>query len=261
MLIDLTYRCSMGCSHCMSNCKPDGEDMKPETLLAVLSFFKKYQIPNLVFSGGEIFENEYIIQLLDIIAQKWDKRFPLTFITNGRRLSSSMPLYYKIQALQKEFGKQMVMIQVTDDSRFYPQPLTNEQKERLRALNAIIDSVPGNGNKCLYPQGRALSNYNDTYWNTIAPKCANVRLLVKQGFTNINSIVMTLLTHGKICTPTISPTGEIKIGESALCPSIASIYDSEEKIIQKIAECNCRNCRFAWEQMKKMNPIAYKMLL
>lgn len=25
MLIDLTYRCNMGCNHCMSDCKPNGD--------------------------------------------------------------------------------------------------------------------------------------------------------------------------------------------------------------------------------------------
>lgn len=27
MIIDLTYACKMGCSHCMSDCKPEGENM------------------------------------------------------------------------------------------------------------------------------------------------------------------------------------------------------------------------------------------
>ena len=27
MLVELTYACKMGCSHCMSDCKPDGGDI------------------------------------------------------------------------------------------------------------------------------------------------------------------------------------------------------------------------------------------
>lgn len=56
MLIDLTYRCSMGCNHCMSDCKPDGTDMAPEILEDVLAFCKKNEVPSLIFSGGEMFE-------------------------------------------------------------------------------------------------------------------------------------------------------------------------------------------------------------
>ena len=53
MLIDLTYRCNMGCNHCMSDCKPNGTDMTPEILKDVLAFCKKNEVPNLIFSGGE----------------------------------------------------------------------------------------------------------------------------------------------------------------------------------------------------------------
>ena len=48
-----------------------------------------------------------------------------------------------------------------------------------KKLDAVIEGVPGNGNKCLYPQGRTLENFDDSWWNTIAPKCVNVRLLAK----------------------------------------------------------------------------------
>lgn len=48
MLIDLTYRCNMGCNHCMSDCKPNGTDMTPEILKDVLAFCKKNEVPNLI---------------------------------------------------------------------------------------------------------------------------------------------------------------------------------------------------------------------
>ena len=67
MLIDLTYRCNMGCNHCMSDCKPNGTDMTPEILKDVLAFCKKNEVPNLIFSGGELFEKRYILELLKII--------------------------------------------------------------------------------------------------------------------------------------------------------------------------------------------------
>lgn len=33
MMIALTYRCNMGCTHCISDCKPDGIDMSKDTLI------------------------------------------------------------------------------------------------------------------------------------------------------------------------------------------------------------------------------------
>lgn len=32
MIIDLTYACKMGCSHCMSDCKPEGENISLQQL-------------------------------------------------------------------------------------------------------------------------------------------------------------------------------------------------------------------------------------
>ena len=57
MIIDLTYSCKMGCSHCMSDCKPEGKNMSIQVLKDSLDFLKKYQIPTWYFSGGEIFEH------------------------------------------------------------------------------------------------------------------------------------------------------------------------------------------------------------
>lgn len=260
MLIDLTYRCNMGCNHCMSDCKPNGTDMTPEILKDVLAFCKKNEVPNLIFSGGEMFENPHILELLKIIEKEWDKRFPLSFITNGRKLADTPDIFEAVQDMQKKYGKKKIMIQVTDDPRFYPQPLSEKQKYRLQKLDAVIEGVPGNGNKCLYPQGRTLENFDDSWWNTIAPKCVNVRLLAKQGVDSIRGIVNTLFRAGKVCMPSISPAGEIKLGESALCPSVASIYDTEQEIIEKIQRCRCQSCEYSWQQLKSTSIKAFEML-
>lgn len=93
---------------------------------------------------------------------EWDKRFPLSFITNRRKLADTPDILEVVQNIQKKYGKKKIMIQITDDPRFYPQPLSEKQKYRLRKLDAVIEGVPGNGNKCLYPQGRALENFDDS---------------------------------------------------------------------------------------------------
>lgn len=157
----------------------------------------------------------------------------------------------------------MVLIQVTDDPRFYPDPLSSNEKYWLSKLGAIIEAVPSNPDdqsRCLYPQGRALINYSDSNWNTVGPKCINCILITRQvpsiTFTNL---VISLLAHGKVCTPVIAPDGSIKIGESALCPPVATIYDSDSDIINKIRNSKCRSCKIPWDILKKSNPIAYEM--
>ena len=264
MLVEVTYACKMGCTHCLSDCKPDGEHMTLEVFEDVLKFMIKNQIPTWSFSGGEMFEHPDILKMLSLIESYWKTlpiKYPITFATNGRELVRNKKIYHAVSKFLKHCGKRYVMIQVTDDPRFYPDPLTDNEKYWLSKLEVIIDTVPSDQNNkshCLYPQGRALKNYSDEYWNTIAPKCINCILITKQKpEATLKDLVNILLSNGKVCTPVIAPDGSIKIGESALCPKIASIYDSVPEIMEKIRNAKCRACKIPWEKLKETNPIAY----
>lgn len=258
------YDAMMGCTHCLSDCKPDGEHMTLEVFEDVLKFMIKNQIPTWSFSGGEMFEHPDILKMLSLIESYWKTlpiKYPITFATNGRELVRNKKIYHAVSKFLKHCGKRYVMIQVTDDPRFYPDPLTDNEKYWLSKLGVIIDTVPSDQNNkshCLYPQGRALKNYSDEYWNTIAPKCINCILITKQKpEATLKDLVNILLSNGKVCTPVIAPDGSIKIGESALCPKIASIYDSVPEIMEKIRNARCRACKIPWEKLKETNPIAY----
>ena len=265
MLVEITYACSMGCSHCMSDCKPDGQHMSIHTFKDALDFLLRHNIPTWNFSGGELFEHPDILQILDILEEKWNQtkqRYPLTFITNGRGLVHNKDIYRRIEKLQQKYSKRYIWIQVTDDSRFYPNPLSEKEKYWLKKLDAIVEPVPGNPanqEKCLYPQGRALDNYPNAEWNTIGPKCVNCILLAKQQTESesIKQLVSVLMANGKVCTPVIAPDGSIKLGESALCPAAASIYDDESTIIEKIRYHKCHKCAIAWDILKEKNLLAY----
>lgn len=264
MVIDLTYACSMGCSHCMSDCKPDGEHMSLETLKDVLEFYKKHGIPNIILSGGEIFEHPQIMECLELCYEYNHENAPITLITNGRKLSSDLELLEKFQNfVDNKLGRRNTLIQVTDDPRFYPTSLDKKQKYRLEKLNATIEGVPGKygfPDICLYPQGRALENHSDSTWNTIAPKCVNCRLVARQGISSFHGLVMSLMMHQKMCTPVVAPDGSIKLGESRLCPPVASIYDPENVIIEKIKSFNCKKCEIPFEILKETDFVAYKMV-
>ena len=141
MLVELTYACSMGCTHCMSDCKPNGEHMPVKVVEDTLDFMVKNRIPTWNFSGGEMFEHPDILEILKLIEIYWRKsviKCPLIFITNGRILARNEKIYETVSDLQKKYSKRLIMIQVTDDSRFYPDPLSKKEKYRLSKLNAII---------------------------------------------------------------------------------------------------------------------------
>ena len=62
MIIDVTYACNMGYSHCMSDCTPDGLHMPIQTFRDSLNFLQTYKIPTWNFSGGEMFEHPQIME-------------------------------------------------------------------------------------------------------------------------------------------------------------------------------------------------------
>lgn len=64
----------------------------------------------------------------------------------------------------------------------------------------------------------------------------------------------------KSCTPLITPSGGISLGESSLCPTVASIYDMSDEIMHKIQAFRCDKCRIPLEKAKEINPLAYAML-
>ncbi len=271
MIVELTYHCTMGCIHCMSDCKGDHSHMSVITLRDVLAFTEKNGIRAVSFSGGEIFEHPQIVECLEIIAE-YETRVrntpaslvPIAFITNGRKLSTDKFLQEAYLGIRSKIGKEKCLLQVTDDPRFYPESLSEKQKYQLKRLDAIIDRVPSDPvepTKCLYPQGRALKNFGAPYWRTIAPKCINARLAPMQiagcTFAKLNE---ALAYAGKLCTPTIAPDGGIKLGESALCPSVASIYDTDKDIMDKIRNFKCLQCEISIDRFRKSNPVLASLL-
>ena len=270
MLIDLTYKCSMGCSHCMSDCNKSGEEMSLKILNDVCDFIQNRKIDTirpliLGISGGEIFEHSQIIECLDVIFGRFASKENIAFMlaSNGRVLSETPEYLEYMRNAKSKYGKNKIFLQITDDNRFYPSELTKKQKYRLEKIDAFIENVPSNKadkKRCLYPQGRALLNFDESYWNTRAPKCVNCRLIAHQGINTFRGLVQTMTTRVMNCTPVISPNGEIKLGESKLCPSIATIYNSDEEIFDNIRNCRCSNCQESIRRFNEENSLLCNLL-
>ena len=268
MKIDLTYKCSMGCNHCMSACDKNGQEMSLETLNDVCNFIHDRKIDTispviLAITGGEIFEHSQIIECLDMIFNRFGSRTNIGFTlsTNGRILSETPEYLDYLKTMMRKYKR--ILIQVTDDERFYPTKLDQKQRYHLEKIGSVIDSVPGSKgdrNKCLYPQGRALQNFDERYWYTRAPKCVNCRLLTQQGVRTFKDLVRMMTEAGKQCTPTISPLGEIKLGESRLCPPVASIYDLDKDIFNKILNFKCNSCKESLNIFRQSDPVLSSIL-
>jgi MoaA/NifB/PqqE/SkfB family radical SAM enzyme len=64
MMIKITEKCSMGCSHCMNNATPNGKHMVDATFVKVIKFQKKYGGPFCMITGGEPSEHPMFKQYL-----------------------------------------------------------------------------------------------------------------------------------------------------------------------------------------------------
>lgn len=240
MMLKITQRCTMGCTHCLNNAMPNGIDMTDETLLDALYFLKANDLGefHLVISGGEPTEHRNFDYMMNIILNyiKLTKYFKYIVITtNGENIQNNPEQYLNYVKEFKEAGCELVF-QVSADVRYYPRRIQTHKRIFREEGFVLCDNCI----QSIYPQGRALENNIPS--NRISSHCFNVRALSKQGMDTLSKIEMALMTSQKYCTPHISVHGEIKLGESDLCPSCATIYDSDEEIIEKIQKFKCSKC-------------------
>lgn len=261
MLLHITDKCTMGCPHCIGDYKPDGGHMTKEVFSDALDFiFKTNEIVHIVITGGEPTEHPQFVELLELLfgrSLKHYKPIPslVTITTNGfwclehpdeaRRIAHGIPS----MAIQVEW-------QVSADKRYYPKRLDVDNPLFKEDGFTLCDDCVTR----IYPQGRAVDN--NIPFQAKAPKCFNLRSIVKSVSSDSSIIqsplsyaVMGLLMRGYSCTPSIGINGEIKLGESKLCPTCASIYDDIPVIEDKIRKFHCHNCEhlLSEEMIKYIN--------
>lgn len=259
MLIKITERCSMGCIHCLDNCTKDGMDMTYETFRDVVDFLDNNDLLNfeVLLSGGETTEHPYFEHFVEYIYGRLkeanaNKFASLMILTNGLWILENPKKAEDIIAMGDKLHP--IFFQVTNDKRYYPTRV-EPHKRAFRHKNIVFcDTV-----EQIYPIGRAAENELD--WNAKASKCFNVRAIIHQRPTitlsELRRVMINSFKLPHVCTPHIDVYGNIKLGESRLCPVCASIYDEPKEIIKKITSFNCSRCNFLNDKLPDM----YKRLL
>lgn len=247
MMVKITEKCSMHCIHCMNDANEHGQHMTFDMLSKVIDFVNKVCCIEgfpLVITGGEPFEHPQIEEFLTYILD--NTRCILAVTTNGL----DMPKHYDfVKELQDKYGLERITFQVTTDKRYYPTLIDVEHP--VYALDCVIvDSV-----QQIYPQGRALMN--KLPWKSKGSKCINPRLVTKQIYSSYLSydslkfagLLLMLLKNNIMCVPHISINGEIKLGESDLCPACSSIFKTEAEIYHDIINFQCHGCDIVNENL------------
>lgn len=247
MLIKITDRCSMGCNHCLSDCTPNLCNMDFNTFIDSIEFHKKYCCFNgllkpIIISGGEPTESDIFMNVIRyLIDSEYCKNISITITTNGLWISDNE---WFVRDLKKYLPN--CTLQVVVDDRYYPTHV-NENSPTFNYDNVIICRDVMN----IYPQGRALKN--NLPFRAKAPKCFNIRAITKQKInSSLSDILCTMTLSNFFCTPHIDINGDIKLGESRLCPVCSSIYKTEREIINDIVNFQCHQCDFINDKLPEI---------
>jgi len=255
MMLKITERCTMGCTHCLNNAQPDGKDMTEAVFIDSLNFLKNNNVGKfLVLSGGEPTEHRNFDKMMNVLIQ-WCQQnrgyiMSLTITTNGENIQNNPEQYRTYIEKLKETGT-VLTYQVSADVRYYPRRIQTHKRIFREPGFVLCDDCV----EAIYPKGRALEN--NIPWNRISSQCFNVRALSKQGNDSLSEIEYILGSRGKICTPHIGIDGSIKLGESDLCPPCTSIYDDSNIIMEKIRNFKCSGCNHINDNL----PEEYKKFL
>ena len=220
----------MKCTHCFINATPNGKHMDMNVFEDVISFIRKIRPNVLLLSGGEPSEHPNFIQIIQDLKKVLRVSNLLLIATNGMFL-------YNEELTQKVLDMD-VNIQITNDERFYPQRVPIIKHEKIFYETRIGE---------IFPLGRAVENQlnrTDMDRKSQAPKCFNVRSLVRGGHVNTfrDLIAFTELRLQKFCVPSIDIYGDLHIGETDECYKIGSIYDKEESIFENIRDLKFHQC-------------------
>ena len=219
----------------MSDCTPNLCDMELKTFEDALAFNDKFnKCMPIEISGGEPTESVIFKDVIEILIARYAHwSIPVTVTTNGIWLTTQ-------EELVKQLSKTMptLIFQIVVDDRYYPVHVDESSNIFKYGNVKLCRDVLS-----IYPQGRALTNNLPS--TSLSSRCFNIRALTKQlNTSDLSAILTTMNMKGYFCTPHIDIDGNIKLGESRLCPICSNIYKKEQEIIDDIINFKCHQCDF-----------------
>ena len=208
----------------MENATPKGKHMSYETFKNAKEFIRYMNPMVLVVSGGEPFEHPNAIQMIEELRD---------LLGRERIIVASNGTFRFNREIEDRVNRLGVMIQVTNDSRYYPMSVPMNSTGNIVTVNRI---------ETMYPQGRAVEN-NLGVKGIKTSKCFNLRSIGINNAHTFYEAVKILERAQKFCTPAIGIKGEILIGESSLCSSIGNIDMSDRELLENLRKNRCDKCK------------------
>lgn len=257
MLLLVTNRCNMMCSHCMQDSRPDSNDfMSMEVVDDFINFSKNIEYGILIISGGEPTLHPQLYDIIDRIYNKSNikpKRILIAsngdFILDDKRIEM-------VQRISNDF-KDVVGWQISlfkNYYRLYNKIISNYNKIK-KVTEPCTCNIETDGLRKIIPLGRAsklkgIEKLCDTqkYRNI---SCINGHLLALQS-ENVQDYFSKAIISGLYCHPAIDSYGNIRFGESIFCQTIGNVKDKPEMILYKLKNMNpCGKC-YNWKYSKKL---------
>lgn len=219
MLIRITNKCLMGCSHCMVDATPSGEHMSMATFENTIDFIDRMGFRVAMLSGGEPTENPDVLNMIDLARYC---KIHVILLSNGAFLDDPV--------LSGEILGRMVSIQVTNDPRFYPKRVNLVDNPNISYETHI---------RIVSPFGRAKSGGIEC--TRQSPLCFNLRSICRS-LRDFRDAIFSLRTMGKFCTPSVNADGAIVAGETPSCSAIGTVRSPNIELTNAVCDLKCSRC-------------------
>jgi hypothetical protein len=224
MILKITNKCTMECTHCFENSSIDGEHMTNEVFKQAIKFLKQFNLSILFISGGEPTMHPKLFDIINILKKQFNCKIIL--LSNGIFLNNKKYL--------EQLIKTNIQVQITNDPRYYKKKIIKFKHKNFK----YVDNI---GNEII-PLGRAINHQYDIFDTTPKPLCYCFRhVFLKTQDMNLTNIYLSEV-YNKYCSISINNKGKVFISECSQCKPIGGIYDSIEYFNIKIKNFKCNNC-------------------
>ena len=257
MLFCITNKCSMGCPHCMSDCKPEGQLLDKKDLVPFINFFNFMKFRSLLISGGEPTEHPDFSYIVETLAEKC-KPLAMVIVSNGSfaededRINAVVRLMYKLPFLR---------LQITSINGLYKNhDYIVSKKKYLRGFFKDRVSFETDRIVMMRPLGRAATNPDIMKMveqtNNGYTDCTNTTLISMQT-QNIKDFAYNCEMRGKFCMPMVDYKLDVHMSESMLCPSVGNLKeDGFLKIFESMKNfVPCGRCGNTKKSMALINAV------
>jgi hypothetical protein len=222
MLIRITNKCKMGCSHCCVDATPEGEHMSRKTFEQALELTKSMGVPVVLISGGEPTEHPELLEFT-----KLAKALPamVLLLSNGQFFEEKKYSPEELQVLLETVDG----VQVTNDPRYYPHAVTIPTHPKVTLTTELLT---------LSPIGRA----KDMESLRKAPHCFNIRSATKTALGIAEASLGLAVQTAAFCSPSVNIDGTVVAGETPFCYPIGKVGESLLTLTHNILHMQCNKC-------------------